>query len=226
MASTITHAREILGPEVLGLEDVSQALGSASETLPPDARRLAAEVPFSTADLEQAAKAGQSLIFRLGADARGPWTIQRLIERFPAAFEPRSLTQVGYALRDEWGISMEPLTRSETCPTGWSLVRRAPLAASLNLSYFQQDAVLRRFAAGDARVRRRTAVEATYDLLVYWTARGERLLAESYDWTSSRTIDAGYLYVGGFAEEGLTVIGFSAAVRHATLGVCPTRGAS
>lgn len=226
MASDIAHALEILGPDVLGPEAAAEALGTPLDGLPAATRALAAAVPFSSGELEQAAKEGQMLVFRVDADAAGPWTIQRLIERFPAAFETRPLTQVGYALRDEWGITREPLAASETCAPGWHLVCRAPLRESLNLSYFQQDTVIRRFAGGATAVRRRTAVEAVYDLVLKREIGGERLLAETFDWTSSRTVDAGYLYVGGFGDEGLSVIGFSAAVRHATLGVCPTRGGS
>ena len=224
VAVSIARARELLGSDFLSLEDVTRVLGVSPDTLRPEIQKAAAEVPFSPSELEQARADGQLLVFRLDRDTSGPLTIQRLIETFPQSFETRLLTKVGYALRDEWGITLEPLAKSETCAAGWYLARKAPLAASCNLSYYEQDEPLAHFATESPGARRRTAIEATYDLVLVHAAHGTRLLADHFDWTSSRTVDAGYLYVGGFGEAGLSLVGFSAAVRHATLGVCPTRG--
>lgn len=226
MAVKLADARDLFGDDLLTLEDATGALGLPLDRIPSAVRQSAAEVPFSAAELEAGRRDGQLLVFRLAQDSDGPLTIQRLIERFPAAFEPNLLTKVGYALRDEWGITLEPLARTEVCAAGWYLARKLPLAESCNLSYYQQDEPLERFAQSSPGARRRTAVEATYDLVLHHAVRGERLLTDHFDWTSSRTVDAGYLYVGGFGEKGLSLVGFSAAVRHATLGVCPTRGAA
>jgi hypothetical protein len=217
------QAREILGPDCLALDDVCGALDLSTDTVPAHLRQIAETVHFSADELREARDDGQMLVFRLASDAAGPLTIHRLIERFPSLFDPKLLTKVGYALRDEWGITLEPLAKTEVCKPGWHLARKAPLPSSLNLSYYEQEAVLPR-AGSHSPPRRRTAVEAIFDLIVHHSRGGERLLAESFDWTSSRTVDAGYLYVGGFGEQGMTIVGFSAAVRHATLGLCPTRG--
>lgn len=226
VAVSISRARELLGADLLSLEQVCGALGQSADRLSPEVRKAAAEVPFSDSDLERAKGDGQALVFRLDRDDQGPLTIQRLIDRFPAAFEARLLTKVGYALRDEWGITLEPLAKSEVCAPGWYLAGKQPLAESCNLSYYEQDEPLARFAERAPGARRRTAVEATYDLVLHHAVHGVRLLEDHFDWTSSRTVDAGYLYVGGFGDQGLSLVGFSAAVRHATLGVCPTRGAA
>lgn len=223
VAVTISEAREILGRDCLTFEEVAEALGTSPDKLPGDLGRAAAQVPFSAAELAAARQDGQILVFRLPRDAEAPLTIERLIQRFPKCFDEKILNKVGYALRDEWGILLEPLAKTETCALGWHLSRKAPLEATCNIPYHDQDAVMAR--SGRAIERRRTAVEAATDLVLYHACRGERLLADAYDWTSSRTVDAGYLYVGGFGQSGMTLVGFSAAVRHASLGVCPTRGA-
>jgi hypothetical protein len=164
------------------------------------------------------------LVFRVSHDeAERPLTIQRFIERFPDDFDRKALTQVGYSLRDEWGISLEPLAHSETCVPGWHLASKMPLPETLNLSYYEQERAISRLATS-TKMRRRTAVEATFDLVLYRACRGGRLLETSFDWTASRTVDGGYLCVGGFGATGMRLVGFSAAVRHAGLGICPTRG--
>lgn len=223
VAVTVSEAREILGRDCLTFEEVAAALGTSPGKLPGDLGRAAAMVPFSAADLMAAHRDGGILVFRLPRDTEGPLTIERLIQRFPKCFDPKILEKVGYALRDEWGILLEPLAKTDTCALGWHLSRKAPLEATCNLPYHDQDAVLA--TSGRGGERRRTAVEAAMDLVLYHACRGEKLLAEAYDWTSSKTIDAGYLNVGGFGESGMTLVGFSAAVRHASLGICPTRGA-
>jgi hypothetical protein len=44
-----------------------------------------------------------------------------------------------------------------------------------------------------------------------------------WDWSSSRTIDGGFLNLGRFNDAGMQVFSYSRAVRHGQLGVCPTR---
>src|SRR5262249_10330778 len=161
--------------------------------LPGDLGRAAAQVPFSIDELRAARENGEMLVFRLARDAKGPLTIERLIEVFAHAFEPKLLTKVGYTLRDEWGILLEPLAKTETCAVGWHLAHKAPVAATCNLSYYEQQAALHK--RGHSVERRRTAVEATLDVVLYQACRGERLLQQSFDWTSSRTVDGGYLCV-------------------------------
>lgn len=224
MPVSTAEAREILGADCLALEDVCGALDLSTDAVPAHIRQVAANVHFSAAELASAKANDEMLVFRLAADEHGPLTIQRFIDRSPELFDAKLLTKVGYALRDEWGITLEPLAKSDVCKPGWHLARRSPLPASLNLSYYEQEAILPPPADGHGGERRRTAIEAVYDLVLYHGCRGARLLEDAFDWTSSRTVDAGYLYVGGFADQGMTIVGFSAAVRHATLGICPTRG--
>ena len=105
---------------------------------------------------------------------------------------------------------------------GWALVRRTPLPETLNRTRDVQDALLASLPPGP-RPARRSAVEIVYDTLLWHRARGERLLANAWDWSRSGSTDAGWAAVGDFAPSGLRVIAYSAAVRFGTLGVCVQR---
>jgi hypothetical protein len=139
-------------------------------------------------------------------------------------FDPRVHQGVGYSLRDEWTIDAQPFAARETCIPGWYLVRREPLAATLNRSYREQDTALA--ALGPTRpgvARRRAAVEIAWDTLLWRRARGERLLAGTWEWSRSPSSDGGFAALGEFGAQGLGVIAYSRAVRFGTLGVSPQR---
>lgn len=216
MPSSVDQAKSILGEHVLGADEVSAAFGAAPETTP---------IPFSASELEQAKQRGEALIWRCAAIAGAPITIQGLVERFPNAFEERLLRGSGYALKNEWGILLEPLAQTDTPTNGWALVSLNVLPETLNLAYEDQDAVLAPQGAILA-ARRRTAVEAVYDTLLFHHARGVRLLERTWDWTSTSILDRGILQVGGFGARGMQILGYSPGTRHGALGVCLTRSAA
>lgn len=222
-ALTITgldEARGILGDAVLGPEEIVAVLGDdALAAVGPEARPAVERVPFDRATLERGAGDGAMLVLRLGHDAAGPLTIVRLGQLLPDGLDPRVHTGVGYALRDEWTIDTQPLGTTETCVPGWALVRRTPLPATLNRTRDAQDAVLAALPAG-TRPARRSAVEIVWDTLLWRGARGERLLADAWDWSRSGSTDAGFAAAGDFGDAGLRIIAYSAAVRFGTLGVC------
>jgi hypothetical protein len=214
----LSEARRLLGSDVLGPDEVRATFG-VTVPAPP--------LPYALAELEIAAAHGEALIYHTHRDAAGPLTLQRLIERFPEVFDARLLRQTGYQLKDDWGIALEPLAQSETCVPGWRLVRKRILDETRNRVYAEQEDALAQCAANlhlpPKVLRRRSAIEIAYGLLLYHATRGERLLAREWDWSSSRTLDAGYLNVGGFGPQGLQVLSYSPAVRHGALGVCPAR---
>jgi hypothetical protein len=208
---SVSEARAVVG-DVLGAEEVAAAF---------DALIDAPRIPFARTDLVHAKERGEMLVLRSSTERGGaPLTIARMIERFPDAFDARFLRKMGYQLKDDWGIELEPLTAQETCATGWALVAKTVIPDTCNLAYEEQDAIMARHAPG---ARRRAAVEAVYDTLLYFVARKQRLLDTTWDWTASPTVDGGYLNVGGFGAQGLQILSYSTAVRHGTLGVCPTR---
>lgn len=222
---TWQEAEALLGPAALGPEAVAHVFGpdAVPREIPP--------LPFSHAELEDARTAGEMLVLRTDRLAPGvPLTILALIERVPQAFDPRRLRQVGYQLKEEWGIALEPLAATETCTPGWSLTAKAVLPESCNRSFEEQTEVLARYARSrnlaPDRVGRRTAVEAVYDTVLHFAAGRGRLLERTWDWTRSRTLDGGLLNVGGFGPQGLQILSYSPGIRHGALGVCPTRGAA
>jgi hypothetical protein len=208
---SVNDARALLGDDVLGADDAANVFGTGVDAPP---------IPFSSEELAVAKTAGDMLVLRLATVGNQPLTVQRLIQGFPQSFDERYLRKMGYQLRDDWGIELEPLAGTDTCTFGWALVCKDILADTRNLAYDEQDVVVETYRNG---VRRRSAVEAAYDTLLYFGARKVRLLETTWDWTGSRTVDGGYLNVGGFGAAGLQVLSFSRAVRHGALGVCPTR---
>jgi len=218
-AIDVETARRILGDAVLGPVEVGDIFG-LDGAVPP--------IPYSPAELEAAASTGDELlVLRTQRAAGKPLTLLQLIECAPNAFDQRFLRKMGYQLKEEWGIELEPLAKSETSAPGWMLVRKEILDGTRNLPYEEQTEQLRRYARSlgirEPAIRRRSAVETAYDLVLYRAARGERLLADTWDWSASRTLDGGYLNVGGFGPDGMQVLSYSTAVRHGALGVCPSR---
>lgn len=211
----LQRAREILDDDVIGPEEVAAVFGTSPGPTG------AAPVPFSIEQLQRAKAEGELLILRASRAADGPLTLLRLIQRFPQAFDPAYLQKMGYQLKSEWGIELEPLAGEETCSDRWALVRKEPLLQACNLSYEEQDELLAGLTG--ARLRRRSATEIAFDLVAYHGARSRRLLYDGWDWSSSRTADGGYLNVGHFDEQGMQIFAFSPGVRHGKLGVCPNR---
>jgi hypothetical protein len=219
----VEEARAVLGDDVLGPEEVAAAFGHASKTIVP--------IEFTSEQLRAARRAGEMLVLRVAhLTDNTALTLMQMVHRFPAAFDQRLLRQMGYQLKDDWGIELEPLAATETCAVEWALVRKHILDESRNLAYEEQAVALQRYAetlrVPANAVRRRTAVEAVYDTILYSVTRGVRLLENTWDWCSSATIDGGYLNVGGFGDNGMQILSYSTAVRHGALGVCPTRQGS
>jgi hypothetical protein len=220
-STTVEQARAILGDDVIGPDELRAALGGVD-----DLDRTATRVPFSSAELERARNDGMFLILRAGRAAGAPVTLLWLIERFPESFDQNSLRKMGYQLRDEWGIELEPLAATDTCKEQWALVGKDLLPDTRNLTYDEHDAILDQYGAqrgAPGRVRRRSGIEIAFDVIVYHRVRGQRLLGKSWDWSSSRTTDGGFLNIGRFNEAGLQVFSYSRAVRHGQLGVCPNQ---
>jgi hypothetical protein len=216
-AVTLRDARALLGDDVLGPEEVRTSFGGVAVEGPP--------IPFSGDELTKAHAAGAMLVLRLAQAGSGvPLTITHLLQQCPDAFDEKLLRHVGYQLKDEWGIALEPLAATDTCSAGWALARKEILSDTRNRAYDEQEPALQRFAQeiGARAVRRRTAIEAVYDTVLYYRARQARLLQKAWDWSATRTVDGGYLNVGGFGSNGMQILSFSRAVRHGALGICPT----
>ena len=222
MAASIEEARGILGDDLIGPDEVRNALGSEIEAV--------GAIPFTAAELEAAKSVGDLLIVRTAAAGGTRLTIEALTECFPRCFDTKLLSAAGYALKNEWGILLEPLAKREVCTTGWALITADVLPPTRNLSYDEQDETLQRHieqrGLAGAGARRRSAVEAVYDTAVCFAARQRKLLERTWDWTSSPTEDGGLIQVGGFGPKGMQVLSYSRGTRHGALGACLTRQAA
>jgi hypothetical protein len=218
----LEDATRVLGGKVLGPRELGGALGfDPLATLTPAERSEVERLPFSAADLERARSDGELLVLRVARGPDGPLTMVRLAERLKSGLDPAVHKGVGYSLRPEWTVDDQPFATEETPVTGWWLVRREPLPATLNRPYGQQETALG--AGANGRPRRRSAAEIAFDTLCWQRAHGERLLAAAWDWSRSVSTDQGYAALGEFGPNGLRVIAYSRAVRFGTLGVCAQR---
>lgn len=214
-------AQRALGGAILGPRELAAVLGfDPMRALTADERRLVGQIPFGSADLERARTAGEMLVLRLPRSPDGPLSILALAEQL-GGIDPAAHKGVGYSLRPEWTIDGQPFAAEETCAAGWWLVRREPSRETLNRTYQAQDAALGPHAPG--RPHRRSAVEIVYDTLLWERVHGERLLAKTWDWSRTVSLDQGYAALGEFGEKGLRLIAYSRAVRFGTLGVCVQR---
>lgn len=222
----LSAAESILGSNVIGPEAVSRVLHvRLTDLLTPEEQERISRIPFDDAILRRAAPRGTLLILRVPRDRGAPLSIRRFHERFPSAFEAKSMTEgVGYSLRSEWAVTKQGFA-AESPELGWRLVTVDPLRQSRGRSYARQDAEISAWAGENGlppdRVRRRKAVEAVYDFVVSSQARGLRLLTEGWDWTRTQTDDGAFVTVGNVGADGLRVLAYSTAVKFASLGVCP-----
>jgi len=214
-------ATRAMGGAILGPRELAAALGfDPLAGLEADEQRAAASIPFTPADLERARADGEVLVLRVRRDPEGPLTMLRLAARLGGGLDPQAHKGSGYLLRPEWTIDDQPFATVEVPTPGWWLVRREPVAATLNRAYQAQEDILASLGGGPERPRRRSAAEIAFDTLCWHRAHGERLLATCWDWSRSVTTDQGYAALGEFGEHGLRVIAYSRAVRFGTLGAC------
>ena len=213
--ASLDSARRLFGDDFLGPEEVGAALGTDSASLKfPETDLFFDIVPFAPDLLRQAAAEGMMLGLRLARVGDVPLTLLKLASLF-AGTEP--------APADVWFAS-EPFA-VETCQAGWALFEKRPFAASRNLTYERQNDALNDHARRiGIPLRRRTAVEIVYDVLLHAAAHGARLLVDEWDWSSSVTTDGALVVAGQFDERGLRLLRYSEAVRFDRLGICATAG--
>src|SRR5207237_8092103 len=202
----LEEASRLLGGAVLGPRELTAALGfDPLAVLPEDERPAIGRIPFGAADLERARAEGEVLVLRLARDPEGPLTMLRLAARLDGGLDPKVHKGVGYLLRDEWTIDDQPFATTETCPPGWRLVRREPLAATLNRTYRDQDTVLAAAGSNASAPYRRSAVEIAFDTLCWQRVHGERLPRRPWDWSRSETTDRRAVAPRGFGAPGLRI---------------------
>ena len=205
---TLDAARRIFGQDLVEPAALRDLLGDAP---------AAPDLDLDTDDAEAARADGCLLLCRPAQLPDGhSLTLPTLFERVGALGRP----DLRFRGEEPWFLR-DPLVSSETPEGGWALIAREPWPETLNNTYEEGTRAVER-RTGGRPWRRRRAIEAVFDTLAFAHARGIALLAESFDWTTTPTVDGGLVTVGGFGAGVLDVIAYSAPVKHGWLGSVPT----
>ena len=144
-------------------------------------------------------------------------TSANLLRMYPQFFE--DVQQVALKMR------AEAYFLQETPQMGWGLTTAEVLTASHNTNYIQQKQVLKQHAqshkSNEMRVRRRTLIEALFDLLAVKVVTGEKLLNNTADLTESK-VGRANMAVINYGESGIRISDINRQQAHPQLGVCPT----
>ena len=136
----------------------------------------------------------------------------------------RTFTSVFGDLRDLARYRQHALMTHEVPESGWALVTAETPRESLDKSFMEQNQYLRYLATSlgipSHLVRRRTLVEAIYDVIVGRLVLGETLQRQTLDWTSSGPTKTDFICIYS-ANEGIRLRAMSRTSRHGSLGVCP-----
>jgi len=73
------------------------------------------------------------------------------------------------------------------------------------------------------KLTRKSPSESVYDFLAYFKNNKERLLENTYTWTSRRATGGGLVLVGNFVADGARVRGYAPGFSYGTLGVAFSR---
>ena len=205
---SLHEARSLFGDDLLDTDALRALLGTHPEADP--------EIPFSREVAAAAKEAGCMLVLRpQSLPGVGPVTLAGLAE-----LTAKREGLAAFASDDPWFME-DATVNAIAAEPGWALVAKEPWRETLNLVYDRADEALR-LRAGTEGWRRRRAAEIAFDSLAYAAARGRRLLADRWDWSSTPSQDGGLVNVGAFGENGLDVLSYSKAVKHGALGICPT----
>lgn len=113
----------------------------------------------------------------------------------------------------------------DTPEPGWALVTPEAMPATLGLNYFDQQQVLRQRADElgviPRMVRRRTLVEAIYDLIVTQLVLGLKMNRKTLDATSSGLTVNDFICIYSSAE-GVRLKHLPRTTSHSSMGVCPS----
>ncbi|HLC44044.1 MAG TPA: hypothetical protein VJK08_02895 [Patescibacteria group bacterium] len=135
ISEQIEQAKEILGADLLGPDQIKNAFGSSVEIgeIPP--------IPFSRAELEGAKELDQMLILRL------PLSMAQIREALGGKLKDG--TKLLYASNETTGelnadcwYRNEPFYTTETASAGWALVSKETIPDSTDKDYWQQTLAL------------------------------------------------------------------------------------
>ena len=108
--------------------------------------------------------------------------------------------------------------------TGWALITREAPRDTLGGNFTEQNQSLRIMGPSiglpSHMVRRRTLVEAAFDLVVGRLLLSEPLQQRTLDWTSSGTSKRGSVCIY-LSKYGIRIRELPRSTRHSALGFCP-----
>ena len=145
-----------------------------------------------------------------------PCTVSNLVRWYPRLFG-----DVG----DLVPYRGDALIESETPEPGWAIVQPESLPETLGRSFDEQNQTLRITGPGvglpSHMVRRRTLVEAVFDMIVCRLVLNMRIQRDTADWTSSGANRRSNTSVF-FADDGIRIRDLTRATKHGILGCTPT----
>lgn len=113
---------------------------------------------------------------------------------------------------------------TEVPEPGWALITMESPKEGLGKNYMEQSQFLHHLSTSLSLpahlLRRRTMVEAIYDLILGELILGQHLQRGSLDWTASSPAKNDYVCVY-YPEEGIRVRDVSRGTHHPSLGVTP-----
>lgn len=233
----VERAMDILGTDFLGVEAIEKMTDKLKTVGVNVEFNLGSipDLPYTEEDLQLAKQNGEILVLRAGTMTEGTQRPINIIN-FRKLFkkDPNGVLETPfYTFRkdaNDWYKNEDFAKKNVEIQPGWALVKKDLLEDSRNKNWNQQNDVLKAYGeelvqtgATNIDVRRRTAMEAVWDAMLYYTNTGEHLLERDWDWTSSRT-SGGYLVrVGVFDSNGLYVNGWNPEHSRSNVGVCPSR---
>jgi len=221
------EAREILGQDALGPEEVKNAFGIElkPEQIP--------DIPYSKEDLEKAKQLGEMLVLRVDKAPDGePLTMKKINELLIDEFEEKGKGKILY--NTDWYKNEDFFTK-DTPKLEWKLVSKEPIPDSTSKDYFKQTKHLRDHLVKNGFLKetdpeyikdeeiekirklktkqeqakalselpinqkhRTIPVEDLYDLVFYFQTTGQYLRENIYNWTSRCVSDGELVGVGHF----------------------------
>ena len=225
--------RDFLGPEAVRtmqtkLKTVGVDVEFPIDNLPP--------LPYGEQDLQLAKQNGEMLVLRAANKRQAKSEIPLTIVDFREFFRQdpdHKLDTPFYTFRsnaNDWYPSEGFAAKPGEIQLCWTLVKKEIMKNSTDKNWSKQEDLLKdyvsdlkRKGATNTEVRRRTAMEAIWDTMLYYANTGEQLLGDKYDWTNSLASNDNRVHVGAFASDGLHVNGWLPRSSREDIGVCPSR---
>lgn len=223
-----------------GLEEVAASVNIFSHTVALDDLQAALDIAVPSQDLAQLenllrARLTDKVVASLRESrlAEGQYILVPRIARFvqEGSVIPCTLRNLAKAffklfgdLRDLRPYVSDRVMTGEVPEPGWSLITAEAPRESLGKSHMEQNQYLRYLATSlgipSHLVRRRSLVEAVYDMIVGRLVLGQSLQRQTLDWTASSASKNDFLCTYS-ADEGIRVRELARTTRHPALGVCP-----